>query len=234
MHNSKNFSIDLNEIQFNSHPKRQNTSSSSKKLFFSQKRQKPSNFENKTQGEFRLKNSPKNYFQKFDYEKIPKFLQEKNSNINNNELVPIKSFHSIKTNYKFSDFLTERASISSSQRNNGPGPIEKYSNLTKMNNNLFNQNMTLINLHEKKRLNLTDRKSLDLREVFNRKYEDSGFITQRTTYENPEVPVDIERIGKKEFYLGKLAFRYCFLSVKGQESPLNIGCSILFLVNNND
>lgn len=97
-----------------------------------------------------------------------------------------------------------------------------------MNNNLFNRNLILINLHEKKRLNLTDRKSLDLRAHFSGHYQDPGFITQRTMYEEENLPMDIGKIRREGLGLWKFNFKYCFLKVKGEESPLKIGSLFFF------
>ena len=100
-------------------------------------------------------------------------------------------------------------------------PRGAFSDYTIMNNTVFNRNMKAINIHEKKRLGL---ESLHIRNnIESSLAEKGGFITQRSiAYEEDETPVDIEKM-KDLMVLGKFSFKYCFLRIRGRDSPLRVG-----------
>lgn len=106
MQSSKNYSINLKPEQKEDNPKRQSTSDINQKLFFSQKRQKQSNF-SKTPKKFNFKQKP---IKSFDYETIaPRLLIDKEREFI--PILPLSTFRSNKSNEKYSDFLTTRSNL---------------------------------------------------------------------------------------------------------------------------
>ena len=129
----------------------------------------------------------------------------------------------------FKDFLTPREKTSNLmiKEQNSREILENFSNLTRINNNLFKKHMKIINNHEKKRLNLKNesefRKTYDFKEEKERNYSViSGFITQRSQEDDTLMAIDVEKT-KNDVLLGKFTFRYFFLKIRNRESPLKVG-----------
>lgn len=112
-----------------------------------------------------------------------------------------------------------------------------FSSYTTMNNNIFNNHIQTINRHERKKLNIYDRKNFDFSNLsekfsfFKKKMEKElnfknmllgGFITQRSLPED-DTPLDLAKHNGKWLLLDKLNFCYCFLRIKNKEAPIKVG-----------
>lgn len=124
----------------------------------------------------------------------------------------------------FMNFLTPREPVSLSIIQTKE---ENFSDFTTQNNMVFNKHMQVINFHEKKRLNLTER-PLSLQFTKGHHQRDSltetPFITQRGL-DDDEGLLELKENSKdnQAVLLTKFSFKYFNVRIHSKESPLKVG-----------
>ena len=133
---------------------------------------------------------------------------------------------------QFKVFLTPREPLSIIQEKE-----TRFSDFTTMNNRVFNKHMQIINSHEKKRLNLSERPlSLQVSSKFLENLDsisDTAFITSQRGYHNSnnnnnndeddETLIELKEGGVQKTFLTKFSFKYFSLRIKNKDSPLKVG-----------
>ena len=136
-----------------------------------------------------------------------------------------KSIIANRKDHSFQNFLTPREPVSLSIIQTKE---ENFSDFTTQNNMIFNKHMQIINFHEKKRLNLTERPlSLQFIKGHNQRESltETPFITQRGGLDEDEGMLELKENSKdnQTVLLTKFSFKYFNVRIQNKESPLKVG-----------
>ena len=217
---------DIPKIQINLKPlisqkakPRQEKSEIGKKIFFSEKRKSFKIETSKKKTPFLENMGLPSTFRSTNSIETKNSLHKTTLNVSRpKSIIPNRKDHS------FQNFLTPREPMSLSIIQTKE---ENFSDFTTQNNMLFNKHMQMINIHEKKRLNLTDR-PLSMQFIKGHHQRDSltetPFITQRG-FEEDEGMLELKENSKdnQAVLLTKFSFKYFNVRIQNKESPLKVG-----------